>query len=179
MKIKFKSIKIHLFVLLVIITIISGAAILFSFFKFINYNPKGMARPTVVIAGLVIGVPLYWIILFIIKTLKQEYILEINVGEIEIKSKFIDEIISYDKIENVIIYNNTDYAKIIINTNIKKYKFNIGFANLGFSTYFNNKMAFKLIDSFDELDRIFSKNMLKRTVENRKGIDIVKYIKNK
>ena len=118
--------------------------------------------------GVIIIIPL---IKLIIKIFAKEYDMELKNDLLEIKSKKHDKQLYYKYIENIVIWNNTDYAKIIIKANNERIQYNIGFTNL----FFKNKSNYKIIDTFDEIDMILQKNKFVKTIENKKGIEIIKY----
>jgi len=184
MNIKFKSIKKKYFIFLAVCMVIIGAGIMVYLLIAVEQLPNdnllksmlterfnGRKALLGLLIGIVIIIPLMKLI---VKILTKEYDIELKNDLLEIKSKKYDKQFYYKNIDNIIIWNNTDYAKIVIEANDEKIQYNIGFANLSFK----NKSNDKIIKTFDEIDKILHENKFVKTIENKKGIEIIKY-KNK
>jgi hypothetical protein len=141
----------------------------------INIHRSHISIPARIISffGLIIGGLLYALLVQIIKRFfSQDVSMEFNREYLNIRSGSDNKVIKYTEIKNYIVRNNTDYAKIIVETDTGKYTFHIGLANLNLLTL---KNKFKIIDSFEEIDAYFKKNNFEKTIDNKKGIDIVRY----
>ena len=115
----------------------------------------------------------------LLRILKHEYIMELNHNHMEIKSRRYTIKLFYKEIKNIIIWNNTDYAKIVVETNNNNYKYYIGLANLKFSHFFEifgKKNQFVIFESFIDVDRIL-KNNYSKVIKENKGKSIVEYRK--
>jgi hypothetical protein len=100
--------------------------------------------------------------------------MNINKNRIIFGSKRLNKTLNYNDIKEFTVRNYTNYANIIIDTKFGIYKFNIGRANLKLR---NITKPFKIVDSFNELDSVFSENNFEKIINNVKGT--VKYVNQK
>ena len=126
------------------------------------------------VMGSIVAVPLYSLTFLILKIFIKEYELCLNIKNIELKARNFNKVIFYYEIENITIHNVGNYAKLIIETDTTKYKFNIGLGNLNLIFWKIN--TFRIFDSFNEVDTIFLRNKFIKTMNNEKGI--IKYKNN-
>lgn len=179
MNIKFKSLKLQYFIIFFCTIILAGGIIFYYLmaisgledilrkylWTFYNLWTVGL------VVGSIVAVPLYLLLFMILKLFVKEYELYFNIKNIVIKAKNLNKTIYYYEIENIVIHNVGNYAKLIIATDTIKYKFNIGLGNLNLIFWKVN--TFKIFDSFNEVDIIFTKNNFVKIMDNKKGI--IKY----
>ena len=197
MNIKFKSIKLGHFIFFAILSVFIGAFILVCLILFLQkipndlgiyfyriFHPKILSQQYfqnsfIAFLGIITGIPIFMIFTLSLGILKHEYIMELNHNSMEIKSRKYTIKLLYEEIKNIIIWNNTDYAKIIVETNSNNYKYYIGLANLNFLNFFeifSKKNQFVIFESFIDVDRIL-KNNYSKVIKENKGKSIVEYRK--
>jgi hypothetical protein len=176
MIIKFKTVNIVCFITLAIITVLLGASVIFYIIMQIDdilaIHHSHISIPARIMAffGLIIGGLLYALMVQIInRFFSKEVSMEFNPEYLNIRSGNNDKVIKYTEIKNYIVRNNTDYAKIIVETNTGKYTFHIGLANLNLLKW----NRFKIIDSFDEIDAYFVD--FEKIICEKKGMESVRY----
>lgn len=134
--IRFKTLKLQYFVAFACSVILTGGVISYYLmtglegalrrYLWIFYN-QWIAG--LVVAGIV-SVPLYSLAFMILKLFTKEHELYVKQQNVELKAKNFNKAIFYHEIENIIIHNTGNYAKLTIETDTTKYKFNTGPGNL-------------------------------------------------
>jgi len=160
-----------------ITAIVIGASIIVWILKTIHNYPQGVGRGVIAILGIIIGFLIYCCLVMIIKkVIANDYQMEFSDNEIIIESKKNNQRIRYEELVSFTVYNNGEYAKIVINAHAQKQKYYIGFANMKFTP----GNHFQILDSFSELDSLFIKKGFVKNVNkkaSKKGLNIVEYKK--
>jgi hypothetical protein len=171
--VKFKTVSLVCMITFSIITGLSGASVLFYVAKQLDDNYHIHNPELTALFGLVIGIPLYALMVQIIKLFfSQDVSMEFNPEYLNVRSGNNNKVIKYTEIKNYIIWNNTDYAKIIVETDTGKHILHAGLSTFNLLAW-RNKNRFKIIDSFDEIDTYFKD--FEKIICVKKGKEIVRY----
>ena len=172
-KIKFSALtkfqyKVSIFLIIMSIP----SVVVFFMIIAIHYSLNNFLRGEVVSIFGILGIFTFFVLAFFIKKVfANEYELKFEELGIYIHSKNSNDFVSYEECKKFIIWNNTDYSKIIINTKSKEIRLYIGFAYLG-------RKPCQILSTNDELDNIFLNNNFTKQNNLLKNIEVIEYTKH-
>ncbi|ERJ60373.1 hypothetical protein [Sphingobacterium paucimobilis] len=135
----------------------------------VHYDLNNLSRGQVVLALGVGGITSFFIVAFIFsKFLAMLFTMTFYEDHMKVKSGNSSTQYDFKQMQSLEIWNNSDYAKLIVHYHDQKIKFHVGFANL--------LKVRPILEVEDKLDLIFSpqRGFTKRVV-NHKGICKITY----
>jgi hypothetical protein len=182
MIIKFKTVSLACMLTLSIITTLLGIIPLLWISNLtdgIPNLPQDTIIPVPVIiitfSGLMIGPLCYALTVQTIRRFfLQEASMEFDSECLKVRSGSRYYVIKYTEMKRCIVYNNTDYARIIVETDRGKYTWHAGLSNLNLWAW-RNTNRYRIIDSFAEIDACLVG--FEKIISLKKGMEIVRYEK--
>ncbi|WP_223583183.1 hypothetical protein [Sphingobacterium sp. GVS05A] len=151
---------------LILIAILIPVAAFMGFVMHNNITDLNRGQIIGIMGGL--GILSFACVAFIFsKFLAKKYIMAFYSDRIVVQGDGVRQF-DLDKIASFDIWNDSDYAKLVISYQEKLVKYHVGFANLIYGK--------PILENRDKLDAIFTKERgFDKMVENRKGITRIYY----